>query len=72
MSKRSTNSSAGVSVDTYRDDKLYPRIVKAARTLLARAKVVALVDVLIQMGLLKLVPSAGDETSGPFGRIHAL
>jgi hypothetical protein len=53
MSKRITNSSAGVSVNTYRDDKLYPRIVKAARTLLARGKVVAPVDVLVRMGLLE-------------------
>ena len=100
MSKRSTNSSAGISVDTYRDDKLYPRIVKAARTLLARGKVVAPVDVLIRMGPLEpkrledwrlgrvpylekvidcnrvaeqgAVPSAGDETSSPFGRIRTL
>jgi hypothetical protein len=42
-----------VSVDTYRDDKLYPRVVKAARTLLARGKVVAPVDVLVGMGLLE-------------------
>ena len=53
MSKRSANSSAGVSVHTYRDDKLYPRVVKAARTLLARGKIVAPVDVLVRMGLLE-------------------
>ena len=52
-SKRTRNSSAGVSVDTYRDDKLYPRVVKAARTLLARGKVVAPVDVLVGIGLLE-------------------
>ena len=53
MSKRTRNSSTGVSVDTYRDDKLYPRVVKAARTLLARGKVVAPVDVLVGIGLLE-------------------
>jgi hypothetical protein len=52
-SKRTRNSSAAVSVDTYRDDKLYPRVVKAARTLLARGKVVAPVDVLVGIGLLE-------------------
>ena len=53
MSKRTKNCNVGVSVDTYRDDKLYPRVVKAARTLLARGKVVAPVDVLVGMGLLE-------------------
>jgi hypothetical protein len=52
MSKQNANSSAGVSVDNYRDDKLYPRIVKATQSLLAKGKVVAPVDVLIRMGLL--------------------
>src|SRR5262245_43216714 len=41
-----------VSVDSYRDDSLYPRIVRAAELLLARGKVVAPVDVLVGMGLL--------------------
>lgn len=53
MSKQISNSSVGGSVDNYRDDKLYPRIVKATRTLLAKGKVVAPVDVLVHMGLLR-------------------
>ena len=43
---------ASVSVDSYRDDSLYPRIVRAVEPILARGKVVAPVDVLIGMGLL--------------------
>ncbi len=53
MSKRSTSPKEKVSVDTYRDDKLYPRVTRAVDKLLARGKVVAPVDVLIDMGLLK-------------------
>lgn len=49
---RKTSSSTRVSVDHYRDDPLYPRIVQAVEPLLARGKVVAPVDVLIGMGLL--------------------
>ena len=49
---RKTASSTRVSVDHYRDDPLYPRIVQAVEPLLARGKVVAPVDVLIGMGLL--------------------
>lgn len=40
-----------VSLDTYRTDPLYPRIVRVA--ILAGGKVVAPVDVLVGMGLLK-------------------
>ena len=54
MSKRSMNPRARVSVDTYRDDRLYPRVVQAVEELLAKGKVVAPVDVLVRM---KLVPS---------------
>ncbi len=52
MSKQINNSNAGVSVDNYQADKLYPRIVKATQSLLAKGKVVAPVDVLVHMGLL--------------------
>ena len=45
-------SATSVSVDTYRDDPLYPRIVRAVAPLLACGKVVAPVDVLVGMGLL--------------------
>lgn len=41
-----------LTVDNYRDDPLYPRIVRAVAPLLARGKVVAPVDVLMGMGLL--------------------
>ena len=41
-----------VSVANYRDDFLYPRIVRAVEMILLRGKVVAPVDVLIGMGLL--------------------
>lgn len=49
---RKTGSPTTVSVDQYREDPLYPRIVQAVEPLLARGKVVAPVDVLIGMGLL--------------------
>jgi hypothetical protein len=39
-------------VRSYRDDPLYPRIVRAVDQILARGKVVAPVDVLIGMSLL--------------------
>lgn len=41
------------SVDNYRDDPLYPRIVRAVAPLLERGKVVAPVDVLMGMGILE-------------------
>lgn len=41
-----------VSLVTYRDDPLYPRIERAVAVLLATGKVVAPVDVLVRMGLL--------------------
>lgn len=46
------SSATKVSVDNYRDDPLYPRIVRAVEPLLTRGKVVAPVDVLLGMGLL--------------------
>jgi hypothetical protein len=48
-----------VSVTTYRDDPLYPRIVRAVAAILENGKVVAPVDVLVAMGL--LAPSAVNE-----------
>jgi hypothetical protein len=41
-----------VGVDAYREDPLYPRIVRAVEAILRRGKVVAPVDVLVGMGLL--------------------
>jgi hypothetical protein len=46
------NSSGNVSVASYRNDPLYPRIVCAVAVLLGKGKVVAPVDVLASMGLL--------------------
>ncbi len=43
---------ATVSVHTFRDDPLYPRIARAVDQQLARGKVVTPIDVLISMGLL--------------------
>lgn len=40
-----------VTVDTYRDDPLYPRIVRVVDEILRHGNVVAAVDVLIGMGL---------------------
>lgn len=50
--KTTTHSKPIVSVDTFADDPLYPRIARAAAQILARGKVVAAVDVLIGMNLL--------------------
>ena len=52
MSKRNTNQTATIGVDTYRDNKLYPRVALAVGELLANGKIVASVNVLITMGLL--------------------
>jgi hypothetical protein len=41
-----------VSVTTYREDPLYPRIARTVATILQRGTVVAPVDVLVGMGLL--------------------
>ena len=57
-----------VSVDTYREDPLYPRIVCAVAAILQRGKVVAPVDVLIEMGLLE--PKRLDDWRG--GRVPYL
>ncbi|MEQ9498167.1 MAG: hypothetical protein RIT81_14945 [Deltaproteobacteria bacterium] len=45
-------SKTAVTVETYRDDRLYPRIVRAVDAILARTKEVAPVDVLVEMGIL--------------------
>ena len=51
--RQKTISGAHVGVDSYREDKLYPRIVRAVEPILARGKIVAPVDVLMGMGLLE-------------------
>jgi hypothetical protein len=43
---------AGATLATYREDPLYPRIVRAVEAILQRGKVVAPVDVIVGMGLL--------------------
>ena len=45
-------SGPAVSVNTYRDDPLYPRMERSVAAILQKGKVVAPVDVLIGMGLL--------------------
>ncbi|RPI09780.1 MAG: hypothetical protein EHM71_05160 [Zetaproteobacteria bacterium] len=50
--KKATNRPAPVSVTAYRDDPLYPRIVRAVADILKTGKVVATVDVLVRMDLL--------------------
>ena len=44
-----------MSIDNYRDDPLYPRIVRVVEALLERGKVVSAVDVVVGMGLLESV-----------------
>jgi hypothetical protein len=47
-----TRSGRRASVDTFRDDPLYPRIARAVERILAHGNVVAPVDVLVGMSLL--------------------
>ena len=51
MMRKARRASATI-VATYRDDPLYPRIERAVTNILAQGKVVAPVDVLVDMGLL--------------------
>ena len=50
-----------MSVDTYRDDRLYPRVARAVAKLLAHGTVVAPLDVMINMGLLDKPGAASSE-----------
>ncbi len=52
MKKDTKRSKTTVSVDTFRDDPLCPRIARTVEQILARGKVVAPVDVLIGLNLL--------------------
>ena len=52
MIRKTENRGAAATLAGYRDDPLYPRIVRATAALLAKGNVVAPVDVLIGMGLL--------------------
>lgn len=57
-----------VSVATYRDDAMYPRIVQAVASILANSKVVAPVDVIVRMGWL----TADRLDDWRFGRVPYL
>jgi len=52
MRRKPKHSKPTVNVETYRDDPLYVRIVRAVEHILERGKVVAPVDVLLRMDLL--------------------
>jgi hypothetical protein len=51
--RASNRSSPSVSIDSYRDDPVYPRVVRAVGVLLARGTVVAPVELLVEMGVLE-------------------
>jgi len=53
------SQSPTVSVATYRDDPLHPRITRVVTAILENGKVVAPIDVLVGMGL--LAPSAVND-----------
>lgn len=57
-----------ISVSNYREDKYYPRIVRAVESILATGQVVAPVDVFLHMDLLK----AADLEDWRFGRVSYL
>ena len=48
MSKQSMRAGSKVSVGTYRDDKLFPRVARAVDQVLAKGRVVAPVDVVVR------------------------
>ncbi len=50
--RRAPPRASAVSIATFRDDPLYPRIERAVATILERGQVVTPVDVLVGMGLL--------------------
>lgn len=57
-----------VTVESYRDDKYYPKVVRAVEAILARGDVVAPIEVFIHMELL----SKADVESWRFGRVPYL
>ena len=57
-----------ITVENYRDDKYYPKIVRAAEAILAQGDVVAPVDVFVHMELL----SKADVEAWRFGRVPYL
>jgi hypothetical protein len=64
----SRRSAVHPNLETFRDDSLYPRIVRAVKEILAVGKVVTPVDVLVCMGL--LAPS--NLEAWRFGRVPYL
>ena len=52
MTRKTASGKPAITVGTYREDPLYPRIVRAVEVILENSKVVAPVDVLVGMGLL--------------------
>lgn len=65
---RKARRASAPTVATYRDDPLYPRIERAMTSILAKGKVVAPVDVLVDMGL--LAPEKLEDWRR--GRVHYL
>src|ERR1700676_5030179 len=57
-----------VTLENYRSDKYYPRVVRAVAALLAKSAAIAPVDVFVEMSLLQ----APDLESWRFGRIPYL
>ena len=57
-----------ITVENYRDDPYYPRIVRAVEAILAKGEVVTPIDVLVRMDLL----SQEDVESWRFGRVPYL
>jgi hypothetical protein len=59
MARKTTRRKPPVSVDNYRESPLYPGIVRAVATILARSKFVAPVDVVVELG--RLTPKALED-----------
>lgn len=57
-----------VTIENYKDDKYFPRIVRAVEAILAKGDVVTPIDVFVRMDLL----SKADVESWRFGRIPYL
>ena len=53
LARKAARGRTTVTVATYRDDPLYPRIERAVADILAKGKVVAPIDVLVEMKLLR-------------------
>ena len=60
-----------VTIDNFREDKYYPRVVLAVAKILSRSNVVAPVDVLLQMGnLTKQNVEAWRRGKVPYLELH--